>query len=136
MEKKFTKGEWFVKNNHVFCETGVVALNGSVRKIDETMQEGESWLAMRNRTELEREALKAEINANMNLIAAAPENTESNIYMTDTVNKCIDVLQRHILPDSTLTAEDAINELYGILDNAEIVEMLNLSKAAINKAIG
>ena len=40
------------------------------------------------------------------------------------IRKCIDVLNKHILPDSALSDKEALNELYGILDNSEICELL------------
>lgn len=75
-DTKFTNGVWTTEKT----ESGVKVnyshgflTSSDVIKIDESRQEGESWLDMRNRTESARQAAKEESNANMYLIAAAPE---------------------------------------------------------------
>ena len=78
-EAKFTKGEWIVLvesgNAKVYYPHGVLT-SENVIKVDDSRLDGESWIEMRERTEPEREAAKAESNANMHLIAAAPEMYE------------------------------------------------------------
>ena len=79
-ETKFTNGPWSVdvsisgdasiRNDHGFqCSSNVI-------KVDETRLEGESWIAMRDRTETARESAKLEANANIFVMAAAPEMYE------------------------------------------------------------
>jgi len=43
----------------------------------------------------------------------------------DLVQKCVNVLQRHILPDSKLTDSEALLEIYEILDNKPVFRLLN-----------
>lgn len=50
-------------------------------------------------------------------------------YFRGIVTSCISVLQQHILPDSQISDKEALNTLYGILDNAEIVKRLDTSIA-------
>lgn len=56
------------------------------------------------------------------------QSTEANVihtadYMHNTVKRCISVLQSYLPPDG-ISDKDAISELLGILDNAEIVKEL------------
>lgn len=87
METKFTKGEWSVKYSNgdaaVYYPHGFFT-SANVIKVDDTRLDGESWLAMRDRTEVDRENATTESNANMNLIAAAPS-------MYDFIKSLLDV---------------------------------------------
>ena len=75
-KEKFTKGKWSVSvesgNAKVYYPHGFLTSAGVI-KIYDSRLDGESWIEMRERTESAREAAKAESNANMHLIAAAPE---------------------------------------------------------------
>ena len=75
-EAKFTKGEWSVKIENgdakVYCPHGFLT-SANVIKVDNSRLDGEGWIEMRDRTEPVRESAKAESNANVHLIAAAPE---------------------------------------------------------------
>lgn len=80
-ETKFTKGEWFTKDGSefggiksvmVFYPHGFLT-SAKFIKIDESQKDGESWLDMRLRTDVDRKNAAIESNANMHLIAAAPE---------------------------------------------------------------
>lgn len=73
MEFKGTKGEWFIKDTHICCESGIIALRGTVRQVDDTQLNGESWLSMRDRTKNQRADLENEREAKAKLIAAAPD---------------------------------------------------------------
>ncbi len=81
-EAKFTKGDWYAKPNErnettlqVFYPHGLLTSSGVI-KVDDTKLVGESWIYMRERTKPLREAARVESNANMQLIAAAPEMYE------------------------------------------------------------
>lgn len=80
-EVKFTNGEWHtkegasihgVKSVSVYYPHGFLT-SANVIEVDETRMSGESWIDMRKRTEVARKAAAIESNANMYLIAAAPE---------------------------------------------------------------
>lgn len=75
-EAKFTKGEWRVeivnRDAKVYYPHGFLT-SANIIKIDDSKLDGESWLEMRDRTRPLRKAAKVESNANMHLIAAAPE---------------------------------------------------------------
>jgi hypothetical protein len=128
MKTKHTPGPWqAMYSTPIGGESALAVLPG-------TAKEGEIVTPI---CKVSPESLENETDrANALLIAAAPENTESNIYMTGVVEKCIAVLQEYIVPDSKLDSWNAINELLGILDNAEIVKGLEFSKTAIAKATG
>jgi hypothetical protein len=76
MEAKFTKGEWLVRvgsdDAKVYYPHGFLT-SASVIRIDESRLDGESWIDMRDRTKSARDKAKVESNANMYLIASAPE---------------------------------------------------------------
>jgi len=76
-EFKGTKDEWYIKNTHVHCDTGTIVLSGSIRKVDETRNEGESWKSMWKRTNPVREELRLEAAANMKLIVASKDLLEA-----------------------------------------------------------
>jgi hypothetical protein len=83
MKTKFTKGPWQLKQNEnckhkdlqVWTKHGYM-VGATVIKVDETRLDGESWLDMRDRTENARELAKEEANANVALIACAPDMYE------------------------------------------------------------
>lgn len=50
---------------------------------------------------------------------------QENEKLKEIINKAISVLQAYIAPDSDLSEEDAISELFGILDNKEVVSLLS-----------
>ena len=71
---KHTPGPWKAQGETISCATGYVAFaTCNLRTLDETRNEGESWLDMRVRTSGDREELKMQVIANARLIAAAPE---------------------------------------------------------------
>lgn len=72
---KGTKGEWNVQHdtNHIECNGEIITIGGFLRKPDDSQLMGESWIAMRKRTEPERVSIEQEKKANAHLIAAAPE---------------------------------------------------------------
>lgn len=80
MNTKFTPGPWQLKQNEnckrkdlqVWTKHGYM-VGTTVIKVDETRLDGESWLDMRERTEEKREQAKEEANANVALIACAPD---------------------------------------------------------------
>ena len=74
------------------------------------------------------------IKANAALIAAAPELLEALQFQNGLITKCVGVLQRFIHPENQMTDSDAIHELYGILDNTEMVLKLRSAQSAIKKA--
>lgn len=123
-ETKFTPGPWFQMGSHLNDEVVYVATGD--QKYIATIHN------MRDGKDNPEKIIESEANAK--LISAAPENTESNIYLTRLVLNCITVLQRHILPDGGLSDAAAMSQLYGLLDNQEIVNRLKLSEAAIKKA--
>jgi len=89
-EAKFTKGGWHAKPNEkdetaiqVFYPHGFLTSSGVI-KVDDTKLAGESWIDMRERTKPLRESARIESNANMHLIATAPEMYE----MLEYVMKC------------------------------------------------
>lgn len=59
------------------AETGALIATVWQREVPEVQQEGESWLAMRARTEPQRRAAEEEVMDNARLFAAAPELLES-----------------------------------------------------------
>jgi hypothetical protein len=71
--------------------------------------------------------------ANAKLICSAPDLLEALQKMTAKVNACIGVLQSHIVPDG-ISDKEALSELYGLLDNAEIVKDLSSSNQILEKA--
>lgn len=83
MNAKFTPGPWQLKQNEnckhkdlqVWTKHGYM-VGTKVIKVDETRLDGESWLDMRERTEAKREQAKEEANANVALIACAPDMYE------------------------------------------------------------
>ena len=76
---KFTKGEWTVKYRNemasVYYPHGFLTAANVIR-VDESRNNGESWLDMRTRTQEARDAAAVESNANIHLIATAPEMYE------------------------------------------------------------
>lgn len=79
MEFKGTKGEWYLSKDslNVECESvsGLVASVWGLYKSDEVeiRNEGESWLAMRERYKPIREEKAKEAKANAQLIVSAPD---------------------------------------------------------------
>ena len=75
MEFKGTKGEWRVKHDttHIECNNEIISIGGYLREYDDTQLDGDSWLAMRQRTTKDRQDILDEQLANAKLIAAAPE---------------------------------------------------------------
>jgi len=80
--EKFTKGEWVVKPNErnpenmqVWYPHGFLTSAGVIPVSQERLS-GESWFDCQERTKPQREKAKDESNANMHLIAAAPEMYE------------------------------------------------------------
>ena len=73
-EKKWTPGPW-----DILLPCGVVKKGGSVfpLAVDETRFDGESWLQMRERTELERSIREDEKRSNEVLALSAPELYEA-----------------------------------------------------------
>jgi hypothetical protein len=39
------------------------------------------------------------------------------------ITKVIDVMNEHIIPDSTLSADNAISQIIGIVDNPEVFDL-------------
>jgi len=125
MKTLHTPGPWQVKHSESKPAFNVIgSVLGGKYKIARC-----PYVLISNPVIDEREMKEAEANAR--LIASAPESTESNIYMTGIVKKCIAVLQSYLVPDSKLDAVSALHEIFMILDNAEIVEKLKLSDQAI-----
>lgn len=80
---KFTEGPWILKQNdrclskdlQVWTKHGYLT-GTTVIPIDETRLDGESWIEMRRRTDGDRQKSREEENANVALIAAAPDMYE------------------------------------------------------------
>jgi hypothetical protein len=81
----------------------------------------------------EDDETREEISANAKLITAAPDLLKTNIKMTTVVASCIDILSLYIIPNG-ISEKTAIEQLIGILDNAEIMKSIRLSNLAIDKA--
>ena len=50
------------------------------------------------------------------------EIRERNIYF-QTIKKCQEICARYSIPDSTLSAEQGMSELIGILDDKKLIEL-------------
>lgn len=75
---KFTPGPWHVDGHRVFGSGGAfLASAWYPRAANDARQDGESWLAMRERTQAVRDAIERETVANARLIAAAPDLYEA-----------------------------------------------------------
>lgn len=77
-EAKHTPGPWTVTGHGagegmISHQTGHVAFTAFPWNVEESRDDGESWIDMRERTQPDRSKLRAEKLANAHLIAAAPE---------------------------------------------------------------
>ncbi len=82
MSGQHTSGPWAVSDRAgadgaVSHSGGYIAFPCAPRKVCEDRNEGESWMAMRDRTQSARDAITKEQAANAQLIAAAPELLEA-----------------------------------------------------------
>ena len=73
-ETKHTPGPWTNEGTTVYADGKPVAFAACLLgRVDETRREGESWLAMRERTAPERMRAERESEANTRLMKSAPE---------------------------------------------------------------
>lgn len=78
MTHSYTPGPWEISTTFgsigaIKHRDGFIAFPCSPRSVNEDRINGESWMGMRARTKLDRDAVSNEQNANARLIAAAPE---------------------------------------------------------------
>lgn len=72
-----------------------------------------------------REAEFAQVKAeNERLLTVFDTVNKANCIYCDTIHRAQAVLAEAILPTTTMTKADAINELLGILDDKKLVEMM------------
>lgn len=77
-----------------------------------------------------------EAEANARLIAESPQLLKAAEFQNDLINKCIDVLGKHILPDSKTTDTETVSTLLGMLDNRETSIAFHAAGKTIAKAKG
>ena len=91
MKTKFTKGEWTLirdKSTGVYAGGNLIITCWSARDTDDSRLDGESWLEMRKRTEIERCINdKIEPSYNAQLISAAPDLFEALISIENDDNR-------------------------------------------------
>lgn len=51
------------------------------------------------------------------------EVRERNEYFR-TIKKCQEICTRYVIPDSTLSAEESMNKLIGILDDKKLIKLM------------
>jgi len=90
---EYIKGPWYSDGNHVSNEDGLIATAMTTvrlsERVDETRFEGESWLAMRRRTEHLREENKEIEKELLTFIAAAPEMYEALKFIRDNTSETL-----------------------------------------------
>lgn len=72
--------------------------------------------------------------ANAKLIAAAPENTECNIFWANKIDEILKVFRRYQNPNTEPQQHEALQQLIELLDNSELKKKIIESQAAIKKA--
>ena len=111
---KGTKGELYIKHNHIHCDGNVIALNGSVKGNEESQEQldGESWLSMRQRTKPFRESLIEEQKYNMKLMVASKELLKALQTAKDLIEVFVpmDILRREDTKILTNKISEAINK--------------------------
>lgn len=84
MKPKHTPGPWALDNSVLVKKDGyVIVMSGVNLEVDESQNEGESWMDMRKRTEPLRAKRNAERKANMKLIVASPDMLEALEQLKD-----------------------------------------------------
>lgn len=119
-ETKFTKGKWFTKEGSEFGEIKSVMVfyphgfltSANVIKVDESRKDGESWIDMRRRTEVDRNKAAIESNANMYLIAAAPNLYHRLEESTDAMEALVSTLSKSGFDPSDMKRQIEDNRLF------------------------
>lgn len=72
MKTQFTKEKWLVIGNDIYADGNKIATTYKPKHESQVLKDGESQTEMMIRTQPEREAYRAEWEANHSLIAASP----------------------------------------------------------------
>ncbi len=103
MQFKGTKGKWILKGEYIRSENKKELLCTAWNVYDEEKHEkrtdGESWLAMRERTEVFRLEAEIERKANTLLISKAPEMLEMLILIDEALDALWKIDDKNILFD-------------------------------------
>jgi hypothetical protein len=115
MKEKFTQGEWRIEvsphSTRIFNSNGFVA-SDAVINVDETRLDGESWIAMRDRTDSARNNAQIESQANVYVMAVA---TKMYLMLERQRQGLVNLIDLELIPashvDGTMIEIMAIDKL-------------------------